>query len=276
MVARTTDIESVGTGPATSLAGVAARPVSRRVLVRLGIVVAVLAVWQAVVTLGLVSRLVIAAPSGIVQAFIDHYAQFLSALGTTAIQVVIGAVLAMLVGLFIGAAVAASSLLYEAISPILNAAIAVPWIVLYPLFMVWFGLGATSKVAFGFALGVAPVATASAAAFRSVDKRYLTVARAWQASRWQTLRKVLVPASLPGVLAGLRLGLALVIIGVILGQLIGSNSGLGYLISYYRTLLDTGEVYLGIVLALLLAYGGSVVSRFLQRDQRPAETELLT
>lgn len=250
--------------------------VARHLALWILILAVVLGLWQALVSVAHVSRLIIAPPSEVLTAFEDNSTQFLQALGTTAIQVLIAACLAVVVGICFGAATAASTVLYEAFSPVFNASIAVPWIILYPLFLVWFGLGGASKVAFAFVLGVAPVAAATAASFRSIDAQYLRVARAFRATRWQAMQKILIPAALPGVVAGVRLGIALATIGVIVAQLLGSNSGLGYLISYYRTLLDTGQVYVGIILALALAFAVSILVKVIDRANPSEEISTST
>jgi len=80
------------------------------------------------------------------------------------------------------------------------------------------------------------------------------VAIAMGASRRQIMFQVLAPLALPAILSGLRLGTALIVIGVVLAEMLGSADGIGFWISYHRSLFNTGQVYLGIVLALLVAW----------------------
>ena len=69
----------------------------------------------------------------------------------------------------------------------------------------------------------------------------------------QTYTRVIFPLALPSVVSGLRVGTGLTVIGVIVTEMLASLGGVGFLISYHRTLFNTGHVYFGIVLALMMA-----------------------
>jgi NitT/TauT family transport system permease protein/taurine transport system permease protein len=73
------------------------------------------------------------------------------------------------------------------------------------------------------------------------------------------------PLALPAIVSGLRVGTGLVVIGVVVTEMLASLGGLGFLISYHRTLFDTGHVYFGILLALLIAVGVNVALTHLDR-----------
>ena len=140
----------------------------------------------------------------------------------------------------------------EIYEPLLAALYAVPSVVWYPSLMLFFGLGPTSKVAFGFLLGVFPVVLAVLTGLRSVDRTLLTVARAYGAGPGASFVKVVLPAITGTLVAGLRSSLALTTVGVLVGEVLGARAGLGYLINYAYGLLRTADYAALALLALVL------------------------
>jgi len=137
--------------------------------------------------------------------------------------------------------------------PLLSSLFAVPLITWYPLFMVWFGIGMASKIAYAAVSGFFPIAINTMNGVRGVDVRYLVFARAIGCSPSQAIFRVVLPLAMPSIMSGLRIGTALVVIGVIVAEMLASLGGIGYLISYYQSLYATGHVYLGILFALACA-----------------------
>src|SRR5438046_8317480 len=120
----------------------------------------------------------------------------------------------------------------RAYGPILAALYAVPSVVWYPSLMLFFGLDAASKIAFGFLLGFFPVTLAVLAGIRQVNAHLVTVTRSFGASSATVFTKVMVPGMLFTLMGGLRTGLALAVIGVSVGEVLVSKSGMGSLITH--------------------------------------------
>jgi len=76
---------------------------------------------------------------------------------------------------------------------------------------------------------------------------------------------VIIPASIPTVLAGLRLGGALTIIGVVVSEMLTASAGIGYLVTRYRTILDSAHVFAGILMILLLSILFDLLARWVER-----------
>src|SRR5256886_14163981 len=138
---------------------------------------------------------------------------------------------------------------------------AVPAVVWYPSLMLFFGLDAASKIAFGFVLGSFPVTLAVLAGIRRVNPHLVTVARAYGAGPLSVFGRVMVPAMLFTLVAGLRTGLALAVIGVIVGEILGSKRGMGALINHAYGLLRTADYVALVLVTLMLVVGSDVVAR---------------
>ncbi len=172
----------------------------------------------------------------------------------------------VLLGLLIGSASAtalgyllAKSLFFERLlAPYLVASQAVPIVAIAPLLTIWFGPGVFSKVLICALIVFFPVLVNTIVGVRAVPKPLRDLMRSLRATRWQTLRYLEIPASLPVFLGGLRIGAALSVIGAVVGEFVGADKGLGFLINIGRGQYDTALVFVAIfalVALALLLYG---------------------
>lgn len=229
------------------------------------IVAVLLALWQGAVDAGLLPAVVVASPYEIAMAAVHDGARFLDALALTALEVAVAAVFACSAGIATGLVAGTRPRLAHVASPVLSSLFAVPLTIVYPVFIVWFGLGPGSKIAFASVLGYFPVAINTLSGVRAVDPRYARMARVMGAGRIQAFLRVILPLALPAIASGLRVGIGLVVIGVLGSEVVASLGGIGYLIGEHRGSLDTGHVYLGIALALLLVAAVNRALRHLER-----------
>jgi len=164
------------------------------------------------------------------------------------------------IGLAIGIWLGAHRLSGAVGEPLLVTLYSIPKITLYPVILLIFGLGISGKVAFGALHGILPVALLTMSAIRNIPPVYLKVARTLQLSHWQTIRTVLLPATLPEVVAGLRIGLTVTLLGVLLAEMFASKNGLGYLIMNAMSLALSEEmVTIAIVLFVFAALANSAL-----------------
>lgn len=149
--------------------------------------------------------------------------------------------------------------------PMVSSLYAVPLVILYPVFTVWLGIGSESKIAFASIYGFLPTMLATAAGIQTIDPQLLLAARSMGATLSQRIIRVVIPAAIPTVLSGLRVGGALVIVGVVVSEMLISSAGIGYLISRYRTILESSHVFAGVLLVLALAVAFNLIIRLIER-----------
>ena len=215
----------------------------------LGILVLVV-LWEILRQLDLVHAIILASPTEIYAAFQQDGGAFLSAFQVTLAEIVTAIVITWALGLTFGLLAGTNPMLGMSAGPIMASLFAIPLIVWYPLFMVWLGIGPASKILFAVVSGFFPIALNTMNGVRLLDRRYILLGQSLGASKFQLLFRILLPLALPSVMSGLRIGTALVVIGVIVTEMLASLDGLGFWISYHRTLFNTGHVYLGMLLAL--------------------------
>src|SRR5258705_5766247 len=199
---------------------------------------------------GVVPRVFVPPLSEALDTLIRDRGEYLGSLPATLGEILVSYAIACGGGILAGQLIASVPAARRMLLPVLRGAYAVPLVVLYPVMMVWFGLGSESKVAFASIYAFIPTLLTAVAGVAALSPALAETARAFGATRAQQILYVSLPASLPSMVAALRLGGALVIVGVIVAQMLGAADGLGYLITRHRTLLNSPGVYAGIVLVL--------------------------
>jgi NitT/TauT family transport system permease protein len=218
---------------------------------RAAAVVAFLALWELVCRTGWISPIILAPPSAIYAAFLDSGREFIAAFWVTAGEIAIAIAIAWPLGVITGLVLGSAPYMAAIFGPVFAAFFAIPLITWYPLLMIWVGIGSASKISYAVISGFFPIVLNTLNGVRHVDRHWMRFGASIGCSRPQILFQILLPLGLPAILSGLRIGTALIVIGVIVTEMLASLRGLGFWITYHRTLYDTGHVYLGILLSLL-------------------------
>jgi ABC-type nitrate/sulfonate/bicarbonate transport system permease component len=159
--------------------------------------------------------------------------------------------LSVAIGLCLGLAVGLAPFARKSCMPIILLLYGTPQVTILPLFILYFGIGPASKIAFGVSHGFFPIIVTIVAGVQNIKPILLTSARSMGASRWQTLRYVVFPHMIPSFFAGMRLAMAGVLLGVLLAELYVSTAGIGYFTTLFTQNFDPTRL-LGLV-ALLAA-----------------------
>jgi NitT/TauT family transport system permease protein/taurine transport system permease protein len=225
----------------------------------------ILLAWEVLPRAGVIPRLFVPPLSEALAALAREHREFLGSLPTTVGEILAAYALACGGGILAGQLVAASPAARRMLLPVIRSAYAVPLVVLYPVMMVWFGLGPESKIAFAAVYAVIPTMLTVVAGVAALSPALVETGRALGATRAQQILYIALPASLPSLVAALRLGGALVIVGVIVAEMLGAADGLGFLITRHRTLLNSPGVYAGIILVLAMTGMHELLLRRLER-----------
>ncbi|KQQ13553.1 ABC transporter permease [Methylobacterium sp. Leaf123] len=188
--------------------------------------------WEAAVATGFASGRLLPPPSRIAAALwtLAASGELWTHVEATLIRVGLGFAFGAGAGILAGALTATLPTLRWLVDPSLQALRAVPSLAWVPLFILWFGILETPKVAL-IAVGVFfPVYIGVAGAIASVDRKLVEVGRIFRLSRVALARRILLPAVLPATLTALRTGLGLGFLFVVAAELMGASEGLGYLL----------------------------------------------
>lgn len=143
---------------------------------------------------------------------------------------VIAYALAASAGVLIGAVLGYHRLSGEVAEPVLVAVYSIPKVTLYPIILLFFGIGISAEIAFGALHGVIPIALFTMNGVRNIRPVFIKAARVMRVRPFDLLRTVLLPATLPEVFTGLRVGFSLTLIGTLLSEMFGSRRGIGFML----------------------------------------------
>lgn len=233
--------------------------------VRWGLLVALIVLWEFLPRTKIIPELFLPSLSKTLTVLWLDRAEYGHALVVTLYEVGVAMLIACGAGILTGALVGGIAMLRNLMLPVFSSLYAVPIVILYPIFTAWFGIGSESKIAFAGIYGFFPVMLSTAAGIRTIDPQYLLAARSMGATLPQQITRVIIPASIPTVLAGLRLGGALTIIGVVVSEMLTASAGIGYLVTRFRTILDSPRVFAGILMILILSILFDIAARAIER-----------
>src|SRR5580693_4734535 len=218
-----------------------------------------LLLWELISRFLVDNALFLAAPSQIAVAIYNLAVtgQLWHHVGVSAAEFALGYVIAAILGIALGLAMASSATMKQALQPWVSGLYATPTIALAPLFILWFGIGIWSKVLVVITLVLFPVAINTEVGLRTTSERLIEMLRSFGASRTQIFLKVSLPSALPFILTGLKLGIGRGLIGVVVAELFGSRAGLGRLISASADAFNMPDLFAGVV---VLAVAGIVMT----------------
>ena len=234
------------------------RPVTA---LRIAIIVAVLASWELVAASGLLYRDVVPSLVAIVRALYVTLSDptFYFHLATTGYEIGIALVIGGLGGLAVGIALGASKLMARAYEAYLYYLGPTPKIIFFPVMIMWFGVGAGSKIAMGAVSCFFPIALNVAAGMREIDPVLIRVGNSFRANTWQMVTKIYLPAMRYPVINGLRIGLGVALIGTLLAETKLSNRGIGFLVIQAYSLFNMPQMYSLLIVLFVIAIGANAL-----------------
>ncbi len=235
-------------------------------------VVAILALWELAISgFEVVRPAFMPPPSAIALSLGELVAQdtFVRDLSYSLTNLVVGVLLAIIVGVPVGLAVGWSRFLDVTVSPFIWTLYSVPKVAFAPLVILALGLGAASKVFLVFLLGVFPICLNTIEGVRTVDPSLIRAARVYGTGGFRLLRTIILPATLPFILVGIRRAVALGFIGAMLGEFLGGNMGVGYVLRRAAHDFRMDDALAVVVVMIVVANIGLLLTDAIQRRAAP-------
>lgn len=228
--------------------------------------VVVIAVWWVAALVANTS--VITTPPAAVAQVIRMFGtrQYLNDLGATAQTVLVAFAFSVVLGAIVGFALGIAPFWMRAVGPILNGLYSIPKVTIFPLFMVFLGLGIVSRESFAFAHGFFPIAILIMGATVNVRTTdiYLKLAASLEMRPIQLVRIVLLPAVLPTFFTATRLGFGLTFLGTITAEMFASNGGIGYELVRAMESVHVDQIFAQVVLIGIYALIPNALLRWLE------------
>jgi NitT/TauT family transport system permease protein len=185
-----------------------------------------------------------------------------------------GYLLAALVGIPLGLLIGRFRVVEAAVGIYITAGYAMPLVALVPLFVLWFGLGFTVKVAIIFTLSIFPICINTWEGVRAVPKTQIEVGTSFVASPAAILWKIVLPSTLPYIIAGLKLAIGKAVIAMVVAEFFTAISGLGGIIINAANQFDTAAMFVPIIILMVMAVGLTALVGWLERRLAPWQTEI--
>jgi sulfonate transport system permease protein len=228
---------------------------------------ALLAIWQACSSAGLISESTLPAPSDVFAAgwTLAKSGDLESNLAASVARVGIGLAIGVGVGVVLALATGLSKIAEDLIDPLMHMFRTVPVLALTQLFILWFGIGEQPKIII-IAVGVLfPVYLNTYAGIRGVDQKLVEVGQVAGLNWRQKIQWIVLPGSLPSFLTGLRYSVGVAWLLLVISEQVNATSGIGYMMSNAILTLRTDVIVLGIVLYAVLGLVSDALVRALER-----------
>lgn len=245
---------------------------------RMVVILILLFFWETLARLGLINIKVLSSPLeifyGIYQLLISGnlLIDIMQSIKRVLIGVALGTIVAVLFSLILGL----SKKAYEYLGFLLEIFRPIPPIAWIPIAILWFGIG-DAPAYFLVSLGAFfPVFTNTTIAIKSIERKYIDIARSLGASNFMVFLKVIIPLLLPDFISGFRIGLGVGWIIVITAEMVGAQNGLGYMIQLNRIMLQTPNVLIGMIVIGIIGLLLSILMNVIENMIIPWKRRIAT
>lgn len=257
--------------PAKPVSLLSSRQLGLRWLERSACVLLFFAIWEFLPRAGLVNSAFLSPPSAVLAAIVQlaQTGQLGKHVATSLQRSLAGLILAVVAGVALGLLMGVVRRFEAFIDPLLQLFRQVSALALFPVFLLFFGIGEASKIAIIFWAAFWPVLLNTISGVKQVEKLLIHSALSMGASRGFIFFKVILPAAAPSIFTGIRLAGAYSITALVAAEMIGSHAGLGFLTLNSQEIFQIPSMYAGIVLlavlGLALNYGLALLEKRLTR-----------
>ncbi len=224
------------------------------ILLQIGLLVAVIGIWELAARLDWIDPFITSCPSRIVSVLgTIETAELFVHIAYTLIECIIGFIAASTLGILIAVLLWRFVKLRRVLEPYIVVLNALPKIALGPIIIIWVGAGAQAIVVMTILICIIVTVISVLSAFMAVDEGKILLMRSMGATRLQILFKLILPANVPALVNMLKINVGLAWVGTIMGEYLVSTAGLGYLIIYGSQVFKMDLVMASTVILCILA-----------------------
>jgi NitT/TauT family transport system permease protein len=242
---------------------------SRKTLVvvgRVALLAIVLIIWEICARTDVIDAEIVSTPSAIAVRLVELAAngRLATDVSITLFETFAGLVIGATLGIAAGASMTFGKIVPEILEPFVIALYSLPRIALAPLFIVWFGIGVSSKIAIAASMVFFLTLLSTYMGMKQTDNSLMLAVKALGATRRQLLLHVCVPYAVPWIVSSLKTGIGMALIGTIVGEFIAASKGVGWYISYTGGQYDATGIMAGIVVLAAISFLLNVLVRSIE------------
>lgn len=226
-------------------------------IVQILILFGFLGIWELCARNGIIDSFITSQPSRILKTLMDLTSNnLLKHIGVTVYETIVGFLLGTFLGIVIAIILWWSDFLSKVSEPFLVVLNSLPKVALGPIIIIWVGAGTSAIIVMAIAISLIVTILENLNGFLKTDKEIIKMANTFNASKFQILTKIVIPANLSTFINSLKVNIGLSLVGVISGEFLVSKAGLGYLIVYggqvfKLDLVMTSVIILGVVAGIM-------------------------
>lgn len=205
-----------------------------------------LLLWQAAVRVLAIQQFILPAPTDVYEALVEYHDPIFSSALFTLENTIVGFGIGIVVGLVLGSVIGTSRLAYAGLYPMLVGLNSIPKAAIVPILVLWMGIGQPPAITTAFLLSFFPIAVNVATGLATTEPELEDVLRSLGATRFDILRKVGIPRSLPYFFASLKVSITLAFVGAVISETLASNDGIGYLMVQAASQFRTPLMFAGV------------------------------
>lgn len=224
--------------------------------------VLILVAWELAVRNGMLNGNVVPAPSKLLETFLGLVSsgKLQEGLLISFKRVLIGFVIASILGILIGFFMGLFASVNRALSSLVNILRPIPTVALVPIFIIAMGIGEAANIAIIIVGALWSVLLNTTAGVMSVDRKLMELAYVYRIKKVKAVFSIILPSALFNIFTGLRLGIGGAWMSVVAAEMIGATSGIGYMITFAKSLAQAANMY---VLVLVIGIIGFIIDRIL-------------
>lgn len=210
--------------------------------------------WELLIRIGNLNTRILPLPSQVIIALFTHWDSLYPHILQTAVEALIGFVVAAVLGFILAVILDLSPEIRRAIHPLLIVSQTIPIIALAPLLLLWFGFGLIPKIIVVTLYCFFPITIAGADGLSQTKKQFNKLLNSMKASYWQGLWLVRLPSSLPYFFSGLKIAATYSVAGAIVGEFVGAYQGLGVYMERAANSFSIDLVFASIFITVILSF----------------------
>jgi ABC-type nitrate/sulfonate/bicarbonate transport system permease component len=230
-----------------------------------------LVLWEVVVGLEWLDPRLVAPPSLVLVELwrLTQSGDLVAALAVSLLRVITGFLIGAAIGITLGALMARMRVVEVIFDPLIELFRPVSPLALFPLFILWFGIGETSKVfIIAFACSF-PIILNTYAGVRGIDPTFFMASRSLGASPWEIMHTIVLRGSMPHIFTGLRIAWGIALIVIVAAEMIGAVRGIGYMVLDSQQTFRIPRLFGSIVVIGLLGFVTDLGFRYVRRQMMP-------
>ena len=197
------------------------------------VLVAFLSLWEFLANKGILDSFITSSPSRILKTFANFSSNnLLMHVKVTVYETILGFGIGILLGTLIAIVLWWSNFLSKVFEPYLVVLNSLPKVALGPIIIIWVGAGTKAIIVMAIAISLIVTILGILYGFLNTDKELIKMAKTFNATKFQILTKIIIPANTSTFINSLKINIGLSLVGVISGEFLISKAGLGYLITY--------------------------------------------